>query len=330
MLGKKVSVALVLQCDGIDITTPLISPTPSSQHLPHSHSYHLVCSLDDPSLSFPKTLLILVASLGVLMSRCSGAPDTSSSEEPWERIKQQRHQPKAKKRARRPQTPQEQFLCGVAAMARASAKISLSMPGVACSTVPLAGLAASMKAQGQQHQQQQQQEQTSSVSTCSGVQQEQQEQQEQPKAEDALNQGPRRRAPRGTANTFNGKRPPKNPAKLQLFMAEKAVWEREKEAARQQKKEQRQRQKKEPIEKQALYQAFMRAHLQEDNSAEAFSEAIKQYRSTILMKRPASSRMNVQTPTKKAKGKDEKETPEKDLAPSSGVPSESAASSSRK
>ena len=37
------------------------------------------------------------------------------------------------------------------------------------------------------------------------------------------------RAAKGTAGTFAGRRPPKNPAKLELFMAKKAAWEQTKE-----------------------------------------------------------------------------------------------------
>ena len=36
------------------------------------------------------------------------------------------------------------------------------------------------------------------------------------------------RAAKGTAGTFAGRRPPKNPAKLELFMAKKAAWEQTK------------------------------------------------------------------------------------------------------
>lgn len=40
------------------------------------------------------------------------------------------------------------------------------------------------------------------------------------------------RAKRGTANTFTGRRAPKNPAKLKIFMAKKAAYEQAKQEAK--------------------------------------------------------------------------------------------------
>ena len=119
-------------------------------------------------------------------------------------------------------------------------------------------------------------------------QQHQQQQQPQQPGEEGEAIDKHQRAPKGTAGTFNGRRPPKDPAKLQLFLAEKDMWLKEREEARQQRQMERQRQNKpEPTLSQVQYRAFMRGVLQQDNSADAFSDAAKHY--GILMKKEACS-----------------------------------------
>jgi len=168
-----------------------------------------------------------MASSGVPEARATDKDETSS-EEPWERLKRQQPQT-GKKRLCCPQTPQEQFISGVAAMAHASAKIWLSMPGVAANSMPLAGLAAVMHGMGGPKEQGQQQ------------QQQQQQQPQQPGEEgEAIDK--HESAPRGTAGTFKGRRPPKDPAKLKLFLAQKEVHLKEREEARQQRQEQKRNQ----------------------------------------------------------------------------------------
>ena len=195
-------------------------------------------------------------------------------------------------------------------MARASARISLSVPGVAASSTPLAGLDAVMHGMGgpkEQGQQQQQQPQ----SRCSGA------------ADSGRSKS--ERAHRGTAGTFNGRRPPKDAAKLKLFLAKKEVYLQKQKEARQQRQERRQGEQKKPTQMQEQYQAFMRAALQEDNSPSAFTEAMKQH--FAMTKRPAASSSAIQrTPRKKVSKEEAALTPGKDVAP----PSRSASSSTKK
>ena len=139
---------------------------------------------------------------------------SSSDEEPWAKVRKERcneQQSGSKKKQRRPLTPQQEFANAVAAMAKATARMSLALPGTAGSATPLGALAAAMSAPLQQQQQQQQQE----VLESSGV---------SPEVQD--DQGSGCRARRGTAGTFQGRRPPKNPAKLRVFLAEKEIHER--------------------------------------------------------------------------------------------------------
>ena len=166
--------------------------------------------------------------------------------------------------------------------------------------------------QQQQSKQQQPQEQQSQ-------QQQQQPQQQQPQQSHGQPQQSsdgsgvpvmsHKRRPRGSAGTFRGKRPPKNPAKLAVFLAEKEVWDQRQEEEKQ-KRMQVHHPKKEPTEKQMQYRDFMRERLQDDNSNTAFQTAIQEYRH--LMTRPAAAASNAHdrpapergesTPKKKQRG----------------------------
>jgi hypothetical protein len=90
--------------------------------------------------------------------------------------------------------------------------------------MPLAGLAALMQGMGGPKEQGQQQQQ-----------------QPQKPGEEGEAIDKRKRAPRGTAGTFKGRRPPKDPAKLKLFLAQKEVHLKEREEARQQRQEKKDR-----------------------------------------------------------------------------------------
>lgn len=140
---------------------------------------------------------------------------------------------------------------------------------------------------------------------------------------------PNKRAPRGTAGTFNGKRPPKDPAKLALFEARREAHFKRLEEAKQEKQ---QRVKKEPTEQQKQYQEFMRVSLQGDNSPTSFQRAIQQYR-TMILKRPAASDAHVQ-PTPREPAVSETCTPKKKrnneatMTPDKEVPRPSSSASS--
>ena len=240
----------------------------------------------------------------------------TSSDDPWERMKKQGAKTgQGKAKARRQQTPQQQFLSGVASMARASAKISLSMPGVAASSMPLAGLATEMDSEQTQQQQQQQQQK----------QQQKGETESEGKAEPIEKHT---RARRGTAGTFKGRRPPKDAAKLKLFLAQKEVYQKEQQAEQQRRREELRKNKKKPTELQIRYRAFLRAQLQSDNSPGAFANAIEDYRQLFetprVRKKPAArGRPDAQvTPVKKKSNNDEvTETPDKIPAPSEAASS---------
>ena len=128
----------------------------------HIHSSHLCLKLGTVDFSVPSAVTVFRCSFNSGTAMASADVDETSSDEPWEKMKRKtsddddddpwgetmrRRTRAVKTRTRRPQTPREQFLSGVAAMARASAKISMSMPGVAGSSTPLAGLASMLQEQ---------------------------------------------------------------------------------------------------------------------------------------------------------------------------------------
>ena len=252
----------------------------------------------------------------------------SDDNEPWQEMRRRANTTAKQKRARRPRTPQDQFLSGVAAIARASAKISLSMPGVAGSTTPLAGLATMWQQPG-----------------CSGVPVEQQQQTlqqffgqpqqsdggsdvlvEPQQSNDDAGLGPvSKRAPRGSAGTFMGRRPPKTPSKLAVFLAKKEVHQKKMEEAREEARQKRSGEQTRPSEQQLKYWEFMRQYLQDNNSTEAFRSGVQQYRMS-MMKKPAGSNTHDQQTPKKNKRKPSGEatlTPDKEVPPQSSSASSS-------
>lgn len=123
-------------------------------------------------------------------------------------------------------------------------------------------------------------------------QKEQQEQKEE-KPKDQEKKEAKQRAPRGTAGTFAGRRPPKDPHKLELFNARKAAHE-------QAKKEAIDAQKKVPTLRQKDYWSHLSTALK--GAGGDFAQ--------VARKRPAAAMES--TPPPKTKG--DRETPEKKAA----------------
>ena len=212
-------------------------------------------------------------------------------------------------------------------MARASAKISLSMPGVAGSSTPLAGLATLW-----------QQPEDSGVTVEPQQQQQQQQQPQQldgqPQQSEEGSGVPMKRARKGTAGTFKGRRPPKDPAKLAVFEAQRDAHIKQKEEEARQKRDE-DAPKKGPSHKQIEYQESMRTQLQGNNSPGAFQSAVQQYR-TMVLKRPAASDAHDQPTSEKEQGSrmtctpnaKRKQSGEATTTPEKGVPPPSSSASS--
>ena len=139
----------------------------------------------------------------------------------------------------------------------------------------------------------------------------------QPNGEDQSQQEEEReqkggRRPRGTAGTFNGKRPPKDEAKLKLFLVQKGIHDKEVAAKKAEKKAAAGAKQTVISERRAVYLKFMQEFLKGNNSPEAFA-AISEYH--IVMKRPSAAESSgvLATPDKEQAASTDGETPEKDL-----------------
>ncbi len=188
--------------------------------------------------------------------------DESSSEEPWQKLRRQGSQQKP---CNRTPTPQAQFVSAVAALARASAALALQ---------PISSSAPPTKKCTTKNDE----EVSSGVpgkNTADDDNAEEEKEGEVAVAAVAPGRAPRKpRATRGSQGTFGGRRPPKDPAKLKVFLAKKEVHQKHKEEARVARTAGK-GPLKEPSAAQAAYWEHMRTHMLGENSPDNFRQAAK-------------------------------------------------------
>ena len=175
------------------------------------------------------------------------ADGDSSSEEPWAKARRARTPPPKKTRA--PPSAKAQFAQAVAALARASASLAFQHP-----RAESAGQGKGKRAFAEE----------------SG---------DESKSEAGESRARRRaRACKYSQGTFQGRRPPKNPAKLKLFLARKEVHDAQlaesRSAARVVAAV-----AKQPSARQQAYREFMSNAMTGDNSRERFAVAAAEWRS---------------------------------------------------
>ena len=101
--------------------------------------------------------------------------------------------------------------------------------------------------------------------------------------------GAKERAQRGTAGTFRGRRPPKDPTKLKLFVAQREAYFAEKERAVMQAKVKGIRT---PSFTMQDFATHMSAHLKNEGGCMGFKTALESWRAKTdkqMMKRPAAA-----------------------------------------